>query len=157
MDLYHLPDDKAFLISVKGLIFNSQGQLLVLKANNNHLNRNEKLKWDLPGGLVDFSEDLSEGLIREIKEECGLNVEVKELVSAFYGQPEYFIFKNGKRKSARIICLGFICIPETTGIRLGDEHDLYKWVDLKSIKSLEICVSSRGLIDSMENSFNFKG
>jgi len=39
--------------------------------------------YEIPGGHIEYGEDLTEGLQRELKEELNLNVKVEELVSAF--------------------------------------------------------------------------
>jgi len=39
--------------------------------------------WELPGGHIDFGEDLLNGLKREIKEEFGMNISVGDPFAAF--------------------------------------------------------------------------
>jgi len=40
-------------------------------------------RWSLPGGAVDVGETLHQGLVREMKEETGLDVEVGPVVDVF--------------------------------------------------------------------------
>ena len=54
---------------VKGLILNSQGKILMAHNNNT---------YQLPGGHVDEGESIDECIIREIKEETGIDLEVTE-------------------------------------------------------------------------------
>jgi 8-oxo-dGTP diphosphatase len=60
--------DSFYRVTVKGLVV-QDGKILLLKES-------EKLsgKWELPGGGLDFGEDLHSGLKREIEEETGLIV-----------------------------------------------------------------------------------
>lgn len=69
-----LPTDlfaSRFPVSVKGICFIEGRVILVM---------NEHLKWDLPGGKLDKGETLHECLIREMKEELGIQVEPIQLV-----------------------------------------------------------------------------
>ena len=55
-----------FPISIKAIIIDDN-KVLCLK--------NERNEWDLPGGKIEFNEDIENCLIREIKEETNLSVE----------------------------------------------------------------------------------
>jgi 8-oxo-dGTP diphosphatase len=56
-----------YRLSAKALIFNdTQTEFAIIREDND--------LWDLPGGGLDFNEDVSGCLKREIKEEMGLTV-----------------------------------------------------------------------------------
>ena len=55
-----------YRISAKALILDDEKRFLLAKEENG--------KWELPGGGLDFGEKPQECLIREIKEEMGLDV-----------------------------------------------------------------------------------
>jgi len=55
-----------FPVSIKAIIID-KNKVLCLK--------NERNEWDLPGGKIEFNEDIENCLIREIKEETNLSVE----------------------------------------------------------------------------------
>ncbi len=46
-----------------GIIFNSQGELLMIYRND---------KWDLPKGKVEYGETIAAAALREVNEECGI-------------------------------------------------------------------------------------
>lgn len=56
-------EDYLFRISLKAVIYNEQGELLVVKEHG--------LNWGLPGGGMDFGETFETALARELKEEVG--------------------------------------------------------------------------------------
>lgn len=68
-------------VGVGALIFNDQGKLLLCKRGKKA--RNEQGKWEIPGGALEFGESLSDGLVREIKEELDIVIEVGELLQVF--------------------------------------------------------------------------
>ncbi|MDQ3008087.1 MAG: NUDIX domain-containing protein [bacterium] len=42
--------------------------------------KNEQGRWEIPGGAVEFGETLEAALIREILEEIGVEIEIKQLL-----------------------------------------------------------------------------
>ncbi len=60
--------DSFYRLSVKGLYVRDNKILMVKESDN------LSGQWELPGGGLDFGEDLQEGLKREIEEEMGLSV-----------------------------------------------------------------------------------
>lgn len=69
-----------------------------------------KRLWDLPGGKVEDGEKPMETLLREIKEETGLDAEVKEALGVYHfirktdGQLAVcFVFKCSVPEDARVI------------------------------------------------------
>lgn len=63
----HFPDS-FYRVSVKGLCV-KDGKVLLLKESHQLSGQ-----WELPGGGLDFGEDIQQGLRREIEEETGLKV-----------------------------------------------------------------------------------
>lgn len=67
-------------VSVGALIFNDTGKILLLKRSQNA--KNEKGKWEAPGGAVDFWEKREDAIKREAKEELGIKIEIVGLLDA---------------------------------------------------------------------------
>jgi ADP-ribose pyrophosphatase YjhB (NUDIX family) len=62
-------------------------KILLVKNNNKNL-------WQIPGGLQDFGESLEETIIREIKEELNLNLEIEKVISIFSSNKWNIIFRD---------------------------------------------------------------
>ena len=77
-------------------IRDEQGRILLLR-------RSEKDNlWSFPGGAMDPGESIAETVIREVREETGLEVEPIELIG-IYSDPAYTItYPNGDRVQAVI-------------------------------------------------------
>lgn len=78
---------------VGGLILNKKGELLLVKSPK-WLDR-----YSVPGGHIEVGEDFATALKREVKEEVGLDIEVKDLLyfkeviyTKEYWKPKHFIF-----------------------------------------------------------------
>ena len=61
-----------FIIAAFGFIFNEQNEILLCHRLDYNL-------WNLPGGTMELGESPWECVIREAREETGLNVEIIRL------------------------------------------------------------------------------
>jgi 8-oxo-dGTP diphosphatase len=66
------------LVGVGGVVIDDGRALLVRRGS-------EPLRgeWSIPGGTLELGETLEEGVARELREECGLEVRVLELIEVF--------------------------------------------------------------------------
>lgn len=60
------------IVAASALIRNEKGEIALV--------RTERRGWELPGGQIELGESLTDGLRREVFEECGLEVELGRLL-----------------------------------------------------------------------------
>jgi mutator protein MutT len=65
-------------VGVGAIIVNQRGELFM--ARRGPLAKNERGLWEFPGGTVEFGERLADALVREIREEYGVEIEVGPLL-----------------------------------------------------------------------------
>lgn len=63
----------------------------VVEFNNNILLIKRLEKWDLPKGKIELGENVEHAAIREVHEECGINVEIKHFLCYTF---HTYILKN---------------------------------------------------------------
>lgn len=89
-------------------------------------------EWSLPGGLLDVGESLRDGLVREVREETGLAVEVGPLVETF----EHVSRDAGGRVRYHYVILDYLCravsgdavaASDASEIALADPADLSRF------------------------------
>ncbi len=68
--------EKIILVFAGGCIFNQKGEVLLQR-------RGDSNKWGFPGGAIELGETPEMAVIREVKEETGLEVEVTELLGIY--------------------------------------------------------------------------
>jgi 8-oxo-dGTP diphosphatase len=63
------------VVGVGAVIWNRRGEVLLIQRANPP----KRHEWSLPGGRVEFGEPLRAALLREIREETGLEIEIVAL------------------------------------------------------------------------------
>jgi len=98
----------------------------IIKKDNFYLivqrNRNKYmgLKWEFPGGKVEFNETFHEALSREIQEELNIDINVYEKIA------------EEKYKDDQIdIILHYYLCSEKSGTTILNEHENIAWVEKK--------------------------
>jgi len=107
------------IVASGGLIVNSENEILLVN--------NPRKGWEYPGGIIEPGETLPQGLIREIKEETGVNVEIVNIVG-IYSNTKKKKGYNGVEEVPTIITIDFICKYISGDLRTSDESIEVKWL-----------------------------
>lgn len=96
--------------------------LCLRRANYLKFNRG---KWCIPGGSSEINEDISESIIRELKEETNIII----------NKPKFeFIHKYDNNKFTSIFSIELNEKPE---VKISHEHAQYKWLTFKQIQNMK--------------------
>ncbi len=105
------------LVTVRAIIIDRQGRMLVVKRSNTDPLYSGK--WDLPGGRVEAGETVETALGRETMEEVGLHLV----------DPRLFFATSDVRSGISKTWIFFVAtLQKDADVALGDEHDEYKWI-----------------------------
>jgi mutator protein MutT len=96
-----------------GLVIHNE-KLLMVKRFEPEV-KGAHLKWEIPGGKVDFGENPEQTIVREIKEETGVKVKVKRLLPTVY--TKYWDYPWGIQHT---ILLGYECELISEGKRIKE-------------------------------------
>ncbi len=113
--------DVRFHITVKGIVIHDDRVLILkrVRPSSDGLGY-----WEFPGGGLEYGETPHQALVRELKEETGLDIKVLKPVYTF----------TAIRPNYQTVGIGFLCIPMTDQVILSDEHTDYKFVDEEELK-----------------------
>ncbi len=81
--------------------------------------------WELPGGRINENEEIASGLIRETKEETGIDIEIIKPLN----------LRNFTRDDGQKIAMTlFLCKPLNSSVVLSKEHTNFEWDPLEKCK-----------------------
>lgn len=92
--------------------------------------------WELPGGRVEPSESVVEGLRREIDEETGLTLAAEPKLSG------WFDYRNSQGSLSRQFNF-LVELPHEVTPTRHPEHDAYQWVDAAQVRRLNCTTETR--------------
>jgi 8-oxo-dGTP diphosphatase len=107
---------KRFSIATKGLIFYNDTFIVIKRSDKSFDNASS---WEVPGGTMEIGETVEECLLREIKEEVGLSVEIKRYL---------YSWKIPRNESHETVGLTFLCEASSNAVKLSHEHTSYAWI-----------------------------
>jgi len=130
-------------IVLAGIVFNKQDKVLLLQRSADEDIYPEM--WELPSGKRKFFESSHDSLIREIKEETGLDVKIIQPCSVF----EYKIEKPTEIRDSTQI--NFIVTSESSEVNLSDEHQNFAWISEGEIEQCDMSDETKKTIRSAFN------
>ncbi len=129
---------KGYGLTVRGVIKNDSGEILIVKRHPK--SKTDPEMWELPGGKVEKGEHFADALVREIKEETNLDVNVGDFCEAV--QNDYM--------HKRTVQLMMYLDDVEGNVKISDEHTEFMWASLKKIKELEISTSLKKLLEKKD-------
>ena len=126
------------VLGVGALIFNRDKILLVERGK-------EPLKgyWSLPGGALETGETLEEGIVREVREETGLEVKPVKVLEIFeriirdtQGAPEY-----------HYVLIDYICRVSGGSLRAADDASRAAWIPRRLLSTCQITAGTLPVIE----------
>ncbi len=114
-------------VGVSGVVFNSEGDVLLIRRGKSPAFG----QWSVPGGKLEPGESLAEACRREIKEETGLDVELKAIIAVVERRIENFHY----------VIIDFLAIPASDCSRQPvPQSDAIeaRWVKLDELQQLEL-------------------
>lgn len=113
---------------IVGLVV-KDGKILMVKRNEPEA-KGAHLKWEIPGGKVEFNESPQEAIVREVEEETGVKTKVKKMIPEAFLQ--YWDYPWGVQQT---LLFAYECEFVSEGQRKNDHHVVdVEWVSISDVK-----------------------
>ncbi|MFC0302191.1 NUDIX hydrolase [Virgibacillus soli] len=113
------------IVAAGGFVENTKGEILLVKTRREG-------HWVFPGGQVEVGENLIDGVIREVKEESGIDVKVSHLVGVFSNTATYEGHSGVKIVPTKVM-FDFVCDPIGGELATSDETSDSRWVSKEKV------------------------
>jgi len=119
------------VVGVGAIVFQDEKVLLVRRGR-------EPLKgeWSLPGGRLELGEHLEAAVVREVREETGLEVRVVR-----HAETLERIFREEERVRYHYVLVDFLCVVIGGELLCGDDAADAAWFPLDAVLRGEIAVA----------------
>lgn len=122
------------------LVTDSSKVLMVRRANPPYLG-----KWDIPGGHLEFGENLEDAAVRETREETGLFIRITK----FVGFKNAVIREHDRRFHVVLFC--YEGVVRGGALRKGRDVSDAGWKDPRKMARRSIATPSIGFLDSLSD------
>jgi len=144
-----IPNTEMHRITSTAIIYNDDNKFLILKRSPNK--KAFPNQWTVPGGGLETDDyvnipktgpqwyfAISNSLIREIKEECNLEVgKIKYLLDLAFVRPD----------DVPVVVLSFYCPYKSGEIKLDEDNVEYAWVTYEESKKYDLI---DGILEELE-------
>jgi len=117
------------MVGVGGIVLNEGKVLLVRRGKQPGYG-----KWSIPGGMVELGETLSEAIKREVLEECGIEIELKDVVAVL----ERVIRREDERVRYHYVLVDFLGYWKGGELQPASDILEARWADPSEMETLEM-------------------
>ncbi|HXM41897.1 MAG TPA: NUDIX hydrolase [Bryobacteraceae bacterium] len=126
------------ILGLGALIFKRDKILLVERGK-------EPLKgyWSLPGGVLEIGETLEQGIIREVREETGLEIQPLKVVEIF----ERIVRDAQGAAEYHYVLIDYICRVTGGTLQAADDASQVAWVERSKLSTYRITAGTLPVIE----------
>ncbi|WP_030153738.1 NUDIX domain-containing protein [Streptomyces sp. NRRL S-244] len=128
------PKANSIVPAVTAFVVNDEGAVLMERRSDNG-------RWGMPGGVQEIGENIAGTVVREVREETGITVEVIGLVGIFTDPGHVIAFADGEVRQEFSLC--FRARPVGGGIKVSSESFEVRWVPRSEVVSLDMSPTTR--------------
>lgn len=110
------------VLGCAAIVLDDRGRVLLQRRSDN-------AHWGLPGGGVDPGERVADTVVREVREETGLHVEVVRLHGVYSDPAIGQLIRYPDGNIAHIVALTFLCRVVGGAVTLSHESTAVEWFD----------------------------
>jgi mutator protein MutT len=128
------PAPNSVVPAASAVVVNDAGELLLQRRSDND-------QWALPGGTMDLGETLAETVVREVREETGLDVEVTGIVGIYSDPGHVIAYDDGEVRQEFNVCFSARAVGGQ--LATSAESKEVRWVAPADLDALPMHDSTR--------------
>jgi ADP-ribose pyrophosphatase YjhB (NUDIX family) len=134
------------MVGVGGVVV-QDGRALLIRRGSAPL----KGEWSIPGGLLEAGETLEQGVVRELAEETGLDVQVIELIEVFeriFPAPPNADGTPGdpSRPQYHFVILDYLCEIREGTIAAGSDALEFAWASQEDLAKYDVTAAVKRVL-----------
>ena len=133
------PVPNSIVPAASAVVTNDAGEILLQRRSDNDL-------WALPGGTMDLGERIAETVVREVREETGLEVEVTGIVGVYSDPGHVIAYSDGEVRQEFNLCFAARLVGGQLSV--SDESTEVRWVAPTGDRGSCRCTSRSGCASS---------
>ena len=126
------------LVGVAAAVFNAMGQILLVQRGRPPLAG----QWGIPGGLLEVGEKLRDGAMRELDEECGIEIAIGGIAGVF----EPITLDAAGAVEYHYVVVDFWASHVGGDVIAGDDAAAAVWINLDQLNSYAMPTETRQLV-----------
>ena len=119
-----------------GILINNDNQILLSQRT---ADKSFPGQWEFPGGKIESSETAHEALIRELKEELGIDIDNSYLFKRIEHYYDSFTAN-----------IEFFLVDSWSGELSGEEGQLVRWFSVRELRDLPILAADNPVIEELQ-------
>lgn len=125
-------------VAVGGVIIHEGKVLIIQRASDDDVYPN---LWEVPSGKREHFEKVSDTVLREVKEETGLNTEIVKIVGAF----NFVIEKPEETRDVTQINF-LLKLAGESDVKLSNEHQNFAWITKDEVDNYNLSTETKSII-----------
>lgn len=134
LDDPNAPKANSLVPAASAVVVDDAGRILLHKRTDNEY-------WSIPGGAMTPGESIAETVVREVREETGIEAQVEKILGVYSNPRHVSVYDDGEVRQQFSVC--FLCRAAGGEPRTSDESSEVRFVDLAETEALSIHPSIR--------------
>jgi ADP-ribose pyrophosphatase YjhB (NUDIX family) len=134
LDDPNAPKANSLVPAASAIVLDKDGRILLHKRTDNQY-------WSIPGGGMKPGEYITETIVREVREETGIEAQVEKILGVYSNPRHVSVYDDGEVRQQFSVC--FLCRAVGGELRTSEESSDVRFVELADTEGLSIHPSIR--------------